>query len=668
MLVQEGLRQLKEGQVSTQGPAGPTLAMQMAQAAAPQVAQGGAPSEPSMAPPPLGQEPEGEVANVAQNAGLGAAIQGQQQQQAQQAMMQMAQQQQQAQQQPAMMASGGIAGLAADNMRGFKEGGVLGFNAGAVVPPAGLTPETILAAAAQAATPAATPAATAPAATAVPSIEELNKMTPEARKAAMAERLAARNAATEALSKAGGTAAAAAESPGILRLLGRGAVKALGPLGLLTETMGTSDRDIETLNKNPENNKEFDLFGIAAKDKALKQKRISAELDAERAKNQKEADANQTNEYLTRLGITPAQGGRGAPPGTAMGEPIPSSTPPTPPVPPKPVVAPRPTGEVGAPRPAALEVSSVPTAAEQYKAMEALVGQEANPDLVKSREAFERANMLRRAQPEPGQTALQALLDAQQARARLSEQDEAGAGGRGLAALFQGMMGRNEGASVAAHNEREKQRRRLDIAETLADKEKESTLRDIQAARATGNAEKEAEGYKSLATITQEAAKIRTQRLVAAMQLGGHEMDAKAKLETAKLERATQVQIEGMKQRHAVALKALPDFAQTEIKNAVATLRAKNPALDELAAYETVFAIYHPEKVSASGNQDQRSRAKLVDFMKSWDEKNTLMYGKDKAKLDAARKAAVKGAAEVLGIDMPTNTTGGPNRIKLGEL
>jgi hypothetical protein len=72
-------------------------------------------------------QPEGAVANVAQDAGIGAAIQGQQQQQAQKALMQMAQQQQQAQQQPAMMASGGIAGLRADNMSHFKEGGVLGF-------------------------------------------------------------------------------------------------------------------------------------------------------------------------------------------------------------------------------------------------------------------------------------------------------------------------------------------------------------------------------------------------------------------------------------------------------------------------------------------------------------------------------------------------------------
>jgi hypothetical protein len=219
------------------------------------------------------------------------------------------------------------------------------------------------------------------------------------------------------------------------------------------------------------------------------------------------------------------------------------------------------------------------------------------------------------------------------------------------------MMGRNEGSSVAAHNEREKQRRRLDIAETLADKEKESTLRDIQAARATGNAEKEAEGYKSLATITQEAAKIRTQRLVAAMQLGGHEMDAKAKLETAKLERATQLQLETMKQRHAVSLKALPDFAQTEIKNAVAKLRAKNPALDELAAYETVFAIYHPEKVSAAGNQAQRAAGRLVDFMKDWDKENAIRYGNDKPKLEAARKTAVAEAAKVLGIEMPKDTT-----------
>ena len=127
MLVQEGLRQMQEGQVSPQGPAGPTLAAQMAQAAQPQQQQ--PPQQPSMMPPPPGQmQPEGAVANVAQDAGIGAAIQGQQQQQAQQAMMQMAQQQQQAQQQqPAMMASGGIAGLRADNMREFKEGGVLGF-------------------------------------------------------------------------------------------------------------------------------------------------------------------------------------------------------------------------------------------------------------------------------------------------------------------------------------------------------------------------------------------------------------------------------------------------------------------------------------------------------------------------------------------------------------
>ena len=129
MRAQESLRQMMQaGQVSPQGPAGPTLAAQMAQAAAPQQP----PQQPSMMPPPPGQmQPEGAVANVAQDAGIGAAIQGQQQQQAQQAMMQMAQQQQQAQrQQPAMMASGGIAGLRADNMREFKEGGVLGFEDG----------------------------------------------------------------------------------------------------------------------------------------------------------------------------------------------------------------------------------------------------------------------------------------------------------------------------------------------------------------------------------------------------------------------------------------------------------------------------------------------------------------------------------------------------------
>jgi hypothetical protein len=112
--------------------------------------------------------------------------------------------------------------------------------------------------------------------------------------------------------------------------------------------------------------------------------------------------------------------------------------------------------------------------------------EQSNVFLDKQAAAQEELNKLRAAQPAPNQVALQALLDAQQKRARLSEQDEAGAGGRGLAALFQGMMGRNEGASVAAHNEREKQRRRLDIAETLADKEKESAIRDIQAAKAAG--------------------------------------------------------------------------------------------------------------------------------------------------------------------------------------
>lgn len=129
MLVQEGLRQMQEGQVSPQGPAGPTLAAQMTQAAQqPQQPQ----QQPSMMQPPPGQmQPEGAVANVAQDAGIGAAIQGQQQQDAQKAMMQMAMAQQQAQQQqPAMMASGGIAGLRADNMSHFKEGGVLGFEDG----------------------------------------------------------------------------------------------------------------------------------------------------------------------------------------------------------------------------------------------------------------------------------------------------------------------------------------------------------------------------------------------------------------------------------------------------------------------------------------------------------------------------------------------------------
>ena len=53
-------------------------------------------------------------------------------------------------------------------------------------------------------------------------------------------------------------------------------------------------------------------------------------------------------------------------------------------------------------------------------------------------------------------------------------------------------------------------------------------------------------------------------------------------------------------------------------------------------------------------------RGKLVDFMKSWDEKNTILYGKDKTKLEAARKTAVAEAAKILGIEVPKDTPQNP--------
>jgi len=122
--------------VSMQGPAGPTIAEQAEQAARAAVQ----PSAQQTPPPPEGQPapPQGQpqpqqngIAGIAQNAGTGAQIQAQQQQAAQQAMMAQAQQAQ-----PQQMAKGGIAGLNAHNMHGFKEGGVLGFARGEEVPKA----------------------------------------------------------------------------------------------------------------------------------------------------------------------------------------------------------------------------------------------------------------------------------------------------------------------------------------------------------------------------------------------------------------------------------------------------------------------------------------------------------------------------------------------------
>jgi len=124
MLLQRGMEALQKNPPSTQGPAGPTIAIQ-AQQAAQQAMSGQPPQEPSAPPPPGQPQPqENGIASIAQNVGTGAQIQAQQQQQAQQAMMAQAQQ---AQQQPQQMAKGGIASLNAHNMRGFKSGGVLGF-------------------------------------------------------------------------------------------------------------------------------------------------------------------------------------------------------------------------------------------------------------------------------------------------------------------------------------------------------------------------------------------------------------------------------------------------------------------------------------------------------------------------------------------------------------
>ena len=119
------LDEFKKTQASPQGPAGPTVAAQAAQAAQ-QAAQPQAPEGQPAPPPGQPQPQQNGIAGIAQNAGIGAQIQAQQQQAAQQAMMAQAQQAQQAQQ-PQQMAKGGIAGLNTHNMRGFKEGGVLGY-------------------------------------------------------------------------------------------------------------------------------------------------------------------------------------------------------------------------------------------------------------------------------------------------------------------------------------------------------------------------------------------------------------------------------------------------------------------------------------------------------------------------------------------------------------
>ncbi len=128
MLVQQGLKEL-QGQDGVPAAGGLPTVLDQAKQAATQALGAQAPQQqmqPSMTPPPQGpQAPEGGIAGIAQNAATGANINDMKQKQAEQAMMQMAQQQQQ---QPTQtMASGGIAELPAENMRGFAEGGVIGF-------------------------------------------------------------------------------------------------------------------------------------------------------------------------------------------------------------------------------------------------------------------------------------------------------------------------------------------------------------------------------------------------------------------------------------------------------------------------------------------------------------------------------------------------------------
>jgi hypothetical protein len=117
MLINEGLRQLQESQVSPQSPEGlPTLAKQLAMAG--QQAQ----AQPQI-PPGLTQPILDDVAkkvNIGES--VTAPIEGIPPQPQEQP--------------PQAMAKGGIAGLRADNMRAFKEGGVLGFEEGKIVPKA----------------------------------------------------------------------------------------------------------------------------------------------------------------------------------------------------------------------------------------------------------------------------------------------------------------------------------------------------------------------------------------------------------------------------------------------------------------------------------------------------------------------------------------------------
>ena len=126
--INEGLRMLQEAKANAPQSAPGTVSDQLAQQG---IAALQGPQAPQEQPEEMGQAvqtsaPQTPTGQMAMQANVGAQIQQQQQQQqqqqGQQAAMQLAQQQK-----PQGMAHGGIAALRSDNMRHFKEGGVLGF-------------------------------------------------------------------------------------------------------------------------------------------------------------------------------------------------------------------------------------------------------------------------------------------------------------------------------------------------------------------------------------------------------------------------------------------------------------------------------------------------------------------------------------------------------------
>jgi hypothetical protein len=533
----------------------------MAQAAAPQVAQ----NDPSMAPPPLGQEPEGEVANVAQNAGLGAAIQGQQQQQAQQAMMQMAQQQQQAQQQPAMMAGGGIAGLRADNMSHFKEGGVLGFAERGSVPDPDETQKA-------------------------EDKAKLNSLI-----SSLGEGIASGAKRVGAAAYDVGTliprAALGAADTGIIRPL-----RAYGvPIPNISDKLFGFGEGRDSMTPMS------DLLDKAKPERSERKSAAAKDVmpEAKKIEYETRGDSNVSEENKARLAFLRTQMDNRAITGPAPTdiEIRPQASP-----------AARPTGAANVPSPPAAPALDLPGLLAQARKA---TPEQSNVFLDKQAAAQEELNKLRAAQPAPNQVALQALLDAQQKRARLSEQDEAGAGGRGLAALFQGMMGRNEGSSVAAHNEREKQRRRLDIAETLADKEKESAIRDIQAAKAAGDKEKEAAGYKDLGLSKQKSQEIQAMR-------EGQSIQAAYQLKSREMENASAEKLQLMRQRHDNATKMMPNWEQTQIKAQVDKLAGPGADIKKILAATEAVLIAHG-KMPGEAGAAAKDAATRVRASEIWD-------------------------------------------------